>query len=96
MQDEKMQDEKITRAIKLFRDAWTLLANLEELARSLPEPTIPEAGPLRDWNDSRSYAVCVDMLQSSLSFSLNNILISLGFRNEWHIQNALSRPSVKG
>jgi hypothetical protein len=94
MQDEKMQDEKITRAIKLFRDAWTLLANLEELQLSLPAPNMVSARPLPpDWDDSRSYAVCVDTLQSSLSFVLNaNILPSLAFRNEWHILNTLKRP----
>jgi hypothetical protein len=88
------ENESTQQAARLFQEAWRLLADLTELQRRLPEPRLPtRPGPLPpDWDDARSYAQCVDSLRGSLEFSLQNIVTSLGFRNEWHIQSALLPP----
>jgi len=89
-----MTEAENAEAASLFQDTWKLLARLEDLQRRLPEPNLPtRPGPLPpDWDDSRSYAQCVASLRASLELALNNIVTSLGFRNEWHIQRALLPP----
>jgi hypothetical protein len=89
-----MTDAATQEAARRFQDAWRLLSALTDLQRRLPEPNMPtRPGPLPpDWDDARSYAQCVASLRASLEFSLNNIMTSLGFRNEWHIQRELQRP----
>ena len=88
------EDRNTQQAARLFQEAWRLLADLTELQRRLPEPRLPtRPGPLpSDWDDARSYAQCVASLRVSLDFSLNQIVSSLGFRNEWHIQRELLPP----
>jgi hypothetical protein len=91
-----MQDERVTRAVELFQEAWMLLSNLTYLHRRLPDPQMPERGMLPpDWNDLQSYAVCVDTLRIDLRLSLQNVVAGLDTRQEWKIREALLPPSAK-
>jgi hypothetical protein len=91
-----MQDERVTRAIELFQDAWMLLSNLTYLRRRLPDPQMPERGMLPpDWNEFRSYAVCVDTLRIDLRLSLQKVIAGLDSRKEREIREALLPPSAK-
>jgi hypothetical protein len=84
-------DENAEQAARLFHSAWRLLDGLTELQRHLPEPEVPRRGA-SDWNDAKSYALCVARLQYTLGTVLNGVLQDLGLRNEFHIQRALQRP----
>jgi hypothetical protein len=91
-----MQDERATSAVKLFQDAWVLLSDLTDLKGRLPEPNMPSRGPLpADWNELRSYAVCVDMLRISLRLALRNVVTGLDARQEFQIRDAIMPSSVK-
>jgi hypothetical protein len=91
-----MQDERATQAAALFHQAHRLLDDLIALRRRLPEPNMPIRGPLPpDWNQFRSYAVCLETLAISLRQALWNIDKGLEFRNEWRIRDALMPPSAK-
>jgi hypothetical protein len=87
--------ERATRTAELFHEAWMLLSNLDALRRQLPDPNMPVSKLPEDWNESRSYAVCVDMLRVGLRFALKNIIVGLEFRNEGEIREALLPPSAK-
>jgi hypothetical protein len=91
-----MPDERAIRAAELFQEAWMLLLNLNDLRVRLPEPNMPSAGKLPpDWNEFRSYAVCVDTLRSALRTALLNVVTGLEFRNEQQIRTALLPSSAK-
>lgn len=91
-----MPDERVAHAVKLFQDAWALLSDLTALRGRLPEPNMPSRGPLPvDWNEFRSYAVCVDQLRLGLRHALHNVNTGLGIRNEDDIRGALLPPSAK-
>jgi hypothetical protein len=91
-----MQDERVTRAIELFQEAWMLLSNLTYLRRRLPDLQMPETGMLPpDWDEFRSYAACVDALRIDLRLSLQKVVAGLDFRKEWEIRDALLPPSAK-
>jgi hypothetical protein len=91
-----MQDERVTRANELFQEAWMLLSNLTYLCRRLPDPQMPKRGTLPpDWNEFRSYAVCVDTLRIDLRLSLQKVITGLDSRREWEIREALLPPSAK-
>jgi hypothetical protein len=91
-----MQDERITRAVELFQ-AWMLLSNLAELQRRLPPANVPPTGKRpADWNEFRSYALCVELLKLHLSFGLDAAI--KGLRDpgsDFQIRSMLLPPSAK-
>jgi hypothetical protein len=94
--ESAMQDERVTRAIEVFQDAWMLLSNLTYLRRSLPDPEMPESGKVPpDWDELRSYAVCIDTLRIDLRLSLQKVVTGLDARKELKIREALLPPSAK-
>jgi hypothetical protein len=91
-----MIDERTNRAVELFQEAWMLLLNLNDLRGRLPEPNMPSTSKLPpDWNEFRSYAVCVATLRSALRTALLNVVTGLEFRNEQQIRTALLPSSAK-
>jgi hypothetical protein len=90
-----MKDERITRAAELFYEANMLLSNLADLRGRLPEPNMPAGKLPPDWNEFRSYAVCVESLAIGLRYALQNIDMGLQFRKEFAIRDALLPPSAK-
>jgi hypothetical protein len=91
-----MADERIARASQLFQEAWMLLENLEDLRRRLSEPNRPASGPLpADWNELRSYAVCVTNLARNLRFSLQNEVLGAHLRKEFGIRDAMLPQGAK-
>lgn len=90
------RDERVTRAIELFQEAWMLLSNLEDLRRRLPQPNLEDARPLpSDWNDLRSYARCVEVLRAYIESGLKLAVQDVDIRNEHHIRSELLPPSAK-
>jgi hypothetical protein len=91
-----MKDERITRAAELFNEAWMLLNNLEDLERRLPPPDMPTTGGLPpDWNEFRSYAVCVAILRGQLQFGFQQVMMGLDFRREFEIRQTLLPPQFR-
>jgi hypothetical protein len=90
------QDERTVRAAELFHEAAMLLSHLTDLRRRLPDPNMPQGRPLpADWNEFRSYAVCVETLAGSLRFALASVMQGLQFRKEWEIARALQPPTAQ-
>jgi hypothetical protein len=87
-------DDRAQQAARLFHEAWRLAAELKELQGRLPAPQMPDRpGPLPpDWDELARYAQCVDQLRQGLEFALNQTMMGLGFRNEFHIQRELLPP----
>lgn len=48
-----MQEERVTRPLELFQEAWMLLSNLTYLRRRLPDPQMPDAPKVVSGLDSR-------------------------------------------
>jgi hypothetical protein len=91
-----MPDERVTSAVKLFQDAWDLLSDLTALKARLPDPNMRPTGPLpADWNEYRSYAVCVDSLRIDLGLALWKVIQGLESRKELQIRDALLPPGAK-
>jgi hypothetical protein len=90
-----IQDERITKAIDLFQEAWMLLDNLSELRKRLPAANLSNTGGLpADWNAERS-ADCVQKLEAYVQAGLQLVATDLDIRKEFEIRAALLQPSRK-
>jgi hypothetical protein len=89
--DERALDE----AARLFHDAWKLLSDLSALQKRLPAPNRTSARRSPDWNESLSYAECVETLRAGIRGTLRVVGTNLRAREESQILEALLPPSAK-
>jgi hypothetical protein len=89
--DERTHDE----AARLFHDAWKLLSDLSALQKRLPAPNRTTARRPPDWNESLSYAECVETLRAGIRGTLHIVGTNLRTREESQILEALLPPSAK-
>lgn len=88
-------DDRAHDTARLFHDAWRLLSDLSALQKRLPAPNRATARRPPDWNDSRSYAECVDTLRASMRGALHSVCTNLRIREESHILDALLPPTAR-
>ena len=89
--DERAHDE----AARLFHDAWRLLSYLSALQQRLPAPNRTSARRPPDWNESLSYAECVETLRAGIRGTLHVVGRNLRTRDESDILKALLPPEAQ-
>jgi hypothetical protein len=90
-EDERAHDE----AARLFHEAWRLLSELSALQKRLPAPNRTSARRSPAWNESMSYAECVETLRAGIRGTLHVVGTNLRSREESQILEALLPPSAK-
>jgi hypothetical protein len=89
--NERSHDE----AARLFHDTWRLLSDLSALQKRLPAPNRTSARRPPDWNESLSYAECVETLRAGIRGTLHVVGRNLRTREESQILEALLPPGAK-
>ena len=73
------EDPRITRAIRLLRQSWELLRDLQELKRAFQG-----VGTAKDQR-TEAYSRLVLNLEASLSIALRTVVVDLNNRGDWNI-----------
>jgi|SoiMetStandDraft_2_1073263.scaffolds.fasta_scaffold154702_3 hypothetical protein len=84
-----MTDQRYEQAAELFKQASKLLSDLTALGRRLPPPDMRSGKLPPDWNEEKSYGLCVDLLRLNLDSTIQRVQMDLGIRKEFQISAAL-------